>query len=297
MSRSSVAARTRCAVVAAVVALTGANAVAQPLTVTAGVNVRALSGAFGSGQTTTVIYVPTSVRVDVGRVEASVALPFVSITDGTVALSQGGFVPMQGSLTGAPGVGMSMTRGAGMMSGGTAAPGSSRLGSSLPAHQSGMGDLVGAVGYRVVDSVLSGVQVVVGTRVKLPTASRMSGLGTGKVDVGALAAVRRRFARGWTYVEGGYLFVGEPPGVDLRNAVLWSVGGGRRLSGRTSLLASASGNTAILREFGAPLEVGVGLGVRAGDRLALTILPTVGLTEASPRVALTVGVSRRLFER
>lgn len=290
--------------------LASAEAWAQPVAVTAGVSVRALSGTFGSEQTTTVVYIPASLRIDAGRLETSFFFPYLNIMDGTVALSQGGFVPMQGSLTAAPGAGMPMgAPGSGMMGGGMMggragrpaagpAPDSTTgLPASFLTNQSGLGDIVGTVACRVVDSAPTRVQVVVGTRIKIPTASATRGLGTGRADLGALAGIRKQFDQGWLYAEGGYLKVGRPAGVDLRNAAFWSIGAGRRLSGRTSLLASAAGNTAILREFGAPVEVGAGVGIRAGERLIFTILPSVGLTDASPRIALTFGLSQRVLER
>lgn len=97
------------------------------------------------------------------------------------------------------------------------------------------------------------------------------------------------------YAEGGYLNGGPPAGVDLQDAAFWSVNAGRHLSGRAWLLASAAGDTAIVWEFGAPVEVGVGLGIRAGDRRALSILPSVGLTDASPRITLTFGLGQRVL--
>lgn len=295
-----------CALAVGVLALlAGGEARAQPVAITAGVSVRALSGTFGSEQTTTVVYIPASLRIDVGRLETSFFFPYVNIMDGTVALSQGGFVPMQGSLTAAPGAGMPMgapgrgMMGGGMMGGGAgpALDATTGVPTSFLTNQSGLGDIVGTVGYRVVDSAPTRVQVVVGARVKIPTASATRGLGTGRTDVGALAGIRKQFDQGWLYAEGGYLKLGRPAGVDLRNAAFWSIGAGRRLSGRTSLLASAAGNTAILREFGAPVEVGAGVGIRAGERLIFTILPSVGLTDASPRMALTFGLSQRVLER
>lgn len=280
--------------------------VAQPVSVTMGLDVRAVTGTFGSQQTSTLVYVPASLRVDVGRVESSLAFPYLNIHDGTVAVSQAGFVPMRGSLTGAPGAGVPMGagHGGGMMGAGTSAgspPGSSPSPGALPqawlTNGSGLGDLVGSVGYRVVENTLSGVGVVVGTRIKLPTASSVRGLGTGKADVGAFMAFRKRFSDGWLHAEVGYLRVGDPAGVELRDAAFWSLGGGRRLSPRTSLIVSGAGNTAILPEFGAPLEIGAGLGVLAGEQLTLAVVPSIGLTKASPRVALTFGISRRVFDR
>lgn len=58
-----------------------------------------------------------------------------------------------------------------------------------------------------------------------------------------------------------------------------------------------SGNGAIFRELGRPLEAGVGLGLRLGERAALSVIPTVGLTEASPNFAVTINLSRDLSQR
>lgn len=279
---------------------------AQPVTVSAGVTVRAIAGTFGSDRTTTGVYVPATVRAEVGRFETSWSLPYLGIMDGTAVPSTGGAIPMQGSLPGAPATGMSMGEGGsgGMMSGGammSGATGSGTVPGSAPplmlTNQAGVGDIVGAVGYRVVDRVLTGLQVVVGTRLKFPVASAAKGLGTGRMDVGASATVRRRFARGWAFAEGGYLHVGSPEGVDLRGAAFWNVGAGRELSGPVSLLASVTGNTAIVPDFAPPLELSAGVGLNTGHHYTLSVMPAIGLTEASPNIGLVIGFSRRVFER
>jgi hypothetical protein len=233
--------------------------------------------------------------VDSGRFELAAYFPYLSIHDGTIAPSQGGFVPMRGTLTNAPNSGMSMgARGGGMMGG---QPGDPLVdpGAALVTNRSGLGDVVASVGYRVVDDSASGLQLVVGGRLKIPTASS-STLGTGRADAGVTATVRKRFSEGWMYAEAGYLYLGDPEDVNLRNAALWSVGAGRRLSKRISLLAMAAGNTAILAEFGAPIEIGAGVGIRAGSA-TISLIPTVGLSDASPRYALNVGLSAEVFRR
>jgi hypothetical protein len=51
-----------------------------------------------------------------GRLELSALFPYLAIDDWTVALSQGGFVPMRGSLTDAPAAGLTMSgHGGGLM--------------------------------------------------------------------------------------------------------------------------------------------------------------------------------------
>ena len=195
--------------------------------------------------------------------------------------------------------GMPMTRGmaGGMMSGPSASVPDSGVTGPLLTNQSGFGDVVASVGYRAVDDRINGVQVVLGTRLKFPTAMAAHGLGTGRVDLGGSAIVRKRFDAGWVFGEAGYVVIGDPAGVELRNAVLWSAGAGRRLTRRVYLLGSAYGNSAILREFSAPIEISAGLGVRLAERLTVSVLPLVGLTEASPRYGVTLGLSTDMFRR
>lgn len=267
--------------------------------VSAALMVRAVRGTFGAETRSHIVYVPAVVRVDAGRLEVSGSFPFVSIDQGTVALSQGGFVPMQGSLTSSPTTGMSMSgasaaRMGGMMGGTSAGVTPSNRAAFM---QSGFGDVVGSIGYRIVERPASGLQVALTGRVKLPTASASRGLGTGKTDAGATAAVRRQFDDGWMYAETGYVFVGDPAGVELRNTVLWMAGGGWRLGGRVYLLASAFGNTAILPQFGAPAEVGAGVGWQIADHLNLTVMPSAGLSRASPSYGVTLGLSSRMWRR
>ena len=48
---------------------------------------------------------------------------------------------------------------------------------------------------------------------------------------------------------------------------------------------------------GRPVEVGAGFGVTLADHVNLTILPTFGLSDASPKYALAIGISSDLLRR
>jgi len=306
MGRRSSALRRAAGLSAGVLLVLGVRAALAQDAVSAGFNVRVLSGTFGSTQTTTIVYAPAVLRVDIDRFEVAGYFPYLMIDNGTVVLSQGGFVPMQGTLAGAPQAGVPMGGATGMMgSGGMMGQGSSpspvsqapASSSPLTSAQAGFGDVVTSVGYRVIDDRAAGLQLVASTRIKVPTASASRGFGTGRPDLGAVASVRKRFRTGWFYAEGGYLLVGNPAGANLRNAVLWNAGIGRRLAERVYLLGSASGNSAIVQEFGAPVEVGAGLGFRLAQHFVVTALPSVGLSAASPKYAVTIGLSTTLVQR
>ena len=263
--------------------------------ISAGASVRMLSGTFGGTETTHVVYAPAVLRADARRFELSVSVPFLTIDSSTVSLSQAGFVPMQGSLIGAPNAGMPM-HGGGSMMGQPAGSGTTAI-NATATRQSGLGDIITSAGYRVVDNSFSHVQLVVGVRVKVPTADAARGLGTGKTDVAGVVAIRKRYDQGWVYAEGGYLAVGQPTGAQLSNVALWNAGAGRRLTDRLYLLGSAAGSTSVVQAFGSPAELGAGVGVKLSQRLVLTVLPSVGLSHASPKYALTVGLSSDMLRR
>ena len=262
--------------------------------VSVGLNVRVLSGTFGSQQTTHVVYAPAVIRIDTHRFEASASIPYLTIENGTIALSQAGFVPMQGTLTNAPAYGM-LGHSGGMM--GQTGPSGITSARALATRQSGIGDIVTSAGYRVVDNPRSNVQLVIGARVKLPTASAARGLGTGKTDIAGIVSVRKRYGTGWVYAEGGYVAIGRPAGIDLSNVALWSAGTGRRLTDRLYLLGSAAGSSSVIPAFGSPVEIAAGVGVKVTNRLILTILPGVGLSSASPKYAVTIGISSDVLRR
>jgi hypothetical protein len=71
----------------------------------------------------------------------------------------------------------------------------------------------------------------------------------------------------------------------------------RARRGCVYLLASAAGNSARISQFGAPIEIGAGLGIRPSPRVNVTVLPTVGLSNASPKYAPTFGFSGELMPR
>lgn len=276
-----------------------AHAWAQDARVSGSVNFRLASGTFGSNQTTTIVYAPAVLRVDVSRFEFAGFFPYLSTQDAAGASTDAGWLPFQGGVLGSPSVGASMSGmmgGSGMMGSGTSQTTTTPPGSNTSVvSASGLGDLVGSAGYRFVDNILTGTQFLVSARVKIPTAASSQGLGTGRTDVGVAATLRKRYDSGWAYAELGFIVLGDPTGTDLRNAATWAVGGGKRISTRVYLLASAFGNTGVVSGYPAPAEVGAGLGVRLADHLNVTAIPSVGLTHASPRYAVTLGLSTDLW--
>lgn len=90
--------------------------------------------------------------------------------------------------------------------------------------RNGIGDVVLSASYVFLpDSAALPVVEFTG-KVKFGTGSTSKGLGTGEHDYVLKLDVSKSFGRFTPFVAGGYKFIGDPPGVDLRNKAF--AGGG-----------------------------------------------------------------------
>lgn len=97
--------------------------------------------------------------------------------------------------------------------------------------RSGLGDVSVALGYSL--ELGRSTWLNLGTRVKLPTASRAKRLGTGKADVTVSGDLVQDIGRFSVFAGARYRFLGKPAGSTLRDT--WGAGGGvsYRLPGGT----------------------------------------------------------------
>lgn len=103
----------------------------------------------------------------------------------------------------------------------------------------GLGDVVGAATYAFVarsDFALDGT-----ARVKLPTADEDDGLGTGETDLGFQVDAYVTRDRLTPFLGIGYTFFGDPAGLQLDDAMNYSVGATYRLDARDSVGGSLDG--------------------------------------------------------
>jgi len=88
--------------------------------------------------------------------------------------------------------------------------------------RSGLGDVSMTVGYGFDLGSIATLDM--SARVKLPTASRSKGLGTGKADVTVSGTLGHDFGQGTLYVTARRRFVGKPVALTLRDT--WGLGAG-----------------------------------------------------------------------
>jgi hypothetical protein len=219
----------------------------QEFSVTTGVDYS--SGDYGTGADTDILVVPVSARYKVGNLRITATVPWLRI-DGSSAIVGDG----------AGGVVIDPN-----------APRTTR---------SGFGDVSVGAAYQIPEDSL-GFGLDLSGRVKLPTASRARGLGTGKVDFTVGAEVSRTFGPITPIASVSYRMPGDPDGIDLHNA--WSVSGGASVAlGKSVLIASydyreatsdfAEESQELFGAFSTPLT----------GNLNATLYGTAGLSKGAP---------------
>jgi hypothetical protein len=156
-------------------------------------------GDYGLSEDTTIIYIPLSYRLTSGPWQFGVTVPWISV-DG-------------------PGT---VVRDLGRISGG----GASR-------SESGLGDII-LQATRSLSTAASGLALDLTGKLKLGTASRSDGLGTGEEDFHVQLDAYGRTGEFTPFATLGYKFLGDPPGVNLRNVLYLDVGATRRIDERRS---------------------------------------------------------------
>ncbi|BAU49789.1 hypothetical protein SVA_3241 [Sulfurifustis variabilis] len=153
--------------------------------------------------------------------------------------------------------------------------------------ETGAGDVIARGGRELLPEG-GAVSLYGSLAVKLPTADEDKGLGTGKTDVGAFASLSRRLEGMRLSLLGGYIKVGDPPGVDLDDVLLYGVGfSGMRA--RTHLYGSLEGRTATVPGADDPLEINAGFFHPLNPRHWIKGTAFVGLTDGGPDWGMSLG--------
>lgn len=125
--------------------------------------------------------------------------------------------------------------------------------------------------------------------VKLPTADRNKGLGTGETDYGAFLSVHQRFDKIKLSLFSGYIKVGDPPSVNYNNIYLYGIGIAR-IIGSTELYTSFEGRRAIVPGAKNPQEINVGFFYVLNADYAIKGGVFSGMNNGGPDFGLSAGI-------
>ena len=196
-------ARSKIGLLVALFALPGAALAADGVT-TYGVGAEHSSGKYGGTQTTDILYVPFFGKHETGPWAFRLTVPFIRITG-------------PGNVVGAGADRVTL-------------PG----GSATRRTKSGLGDIGGSAFYNVVKERNASFGLDLGAKVKLGTADKDKGLGTGATAYAVQADLFKPFGALTTFGSLGYRHYGNFPGLDERNVFYESIGGSYRVSSETS---------------------------------------------------------------
>jgi len=191
---------------AAMLALPSSALFAEGLTLSTGFDYT--SGKYGSSEKTEILYVPFTGKYETGAWTFRTTVPYIRITGpGNVVGAGTDRVTLPGA-------------------------------STARRTESGLGDIVGSAFYNLLNERSAPVGLDVGAKVKLGTADRDKGLGTGENDYSVQADVFKPFGATTAFASLGYRWYGDPPGVELRNVVYGSAGATHKVSENTSVGAA-----------------------------------------------------------
>ena len=147
--------------------------------------------------------------------------------------------------------------------------------------QSGLGDIITAFSYNLIDHAPTGIGFDITTRLKIPTASASRNLGTGQVDFAIQGDLYKTISRFTLSATFGYRVLGNPAGVTFHNVLYGAAGIGYQLSSRTSIGTSYNmGQSPVKLQDSRDISIYVSQ--RVSDNFRLNIYGLRGLSERSP---------------
>lgn len=221
------------------------------------------SGDYGLDEKTKILVVPFSLRATTGNLAFTASLPYLRIDGpGGVVVGPGGE-----PLPGVPSAG---------------------------GVRKGLGDLSLGATYTIPAETLGGLELGLGGRVKLPTASKQRQLSTGKTDFTVSADISYPMGTVVPFVNLGYRVLGDPDGFDLRNGPTASVGSTFQV-GQAVLIASydyARASSALSEDSH---EIFAGLSGPVTSGLTLTGYAVAGLSDGSPDFGVGLLLTAKIF--
>lgn len=228
------------------------------------------AGDFGTGITTKTLFLPFTIRYLGDRFDLGLTVPFIQQeTSQAVTLVDG--VPVR-----------------------------IRAEEGVKQTASGLGDLVLKGRLYLLDdpgpaSFLPAVTPFF--KLKFPTADEDDGLGTGEFDYGFGLEFDKRLNGLFLFADAGYTFIGDPPGINLRDRVSAGGGVGYYLTRNLSASVSLAWSRSLVKGADDPTDVFFDLSWRITRTLTLSPHVSVGLTNGSPDFGLGFETSYRFGRR
>ncbi len=218
------------------------------------------SGKYGTGTTTDSLYVPLTLKRYFDNGDISITVPYVMLkSNGLVTIVNG--MPVK------------VNKKAGGIT-----------------TTSGLGDIIaqGSI-YALKDEPLD---ITVVGKVKIPTADKDKGLGTGEFDETVGIELGKPVSATWSiFVDGYYTFMGSPAGQDFKNITSFDFGVSNRLTQSLTGSLFYYENTPLISGEPDVREVMASLEYKVTKETRLFGGVSAGLSTSSPDYGITGGIS------
>lgn len=267
-------------------ALFPAAGLAADLPVSVGLGFEFTSGDYGTATRTDSIYAPVVIGITpTDRWGLSLEIPYLYQSNTNVVAGQ--FRQMQGqSMVGQRVVADMAGPGSGMGSGTLRASSNS----DPSRAQSGLGDIILRAGYVLVPETGMTPQIRPAVSVKVPTADRDRGLGTGEFDEGISVEFSKWFGDWYTFVEPGYTIQGKSADLALKDYASCTGGVGYQVTDSFRPLVILKGASPPADGATALFEARVKLKYQATQHTGIEGYLAKGITSSSPEYGTGIAV-------
>ena len=157
-------------------------------------------------------------------------------------------------------------------------------------NEEGLGDTEVKFKYRLFDEKDWRPAFAVSGKLKIPTASKSKGLGSGKTDFGINTIVTKNLSKRWVlHLNFGYTFIGEH---GVNNEFIYSTAAQFNFSDRWALVGEIVGvNNFNGRKGDDPVSALLGTYYLISDNIILDIGVEIGMNKAAPDFRLTTGLT------
>ena len=129
-----------------------------------------------------------------------------------------------------------------------------------------------------------GVGLTLSGEVKLPTASRSKGLGTGATDVAVGAELSKRLGPLTPFVGVAYNMPGDPEGLELRDALSAQAGAAVQMSPKLRGHIAYGHAQSVSPELTEERQISTGVNASLSKALSLGLYGSAGLSETAPDI-------------
>jgi outer membrane putative beta-barrel porin/alpha-amylase len=225
-------------------------------------------GSFGTGTETTTICVPTTIKRYFEKGDFSLIVPFIHL-DGSSLVTTIEGMPIRAAKN-------------------------RKAGQAPTTSANGLGDVIVKGSYYLLDEESELLNLSPVARIKIPTASRSEGLGTGKLD-GSFGLEASKSLREWTlFTDAYYTIIGGPvDGQRLDNQFAVDFGAGDQILPALNLAVFYELKTAIVPGTSSPQDLIASAEYKLTKSIQIFGGGSAGLSDGSPGYGLTAGASFR----